>query len=75
MNLSFDGAKACMLQIEGGPGKTVGQDGKIADAFTARFDDDAQVILGARVSDDLGGRIRVVAVVSGLDERSNLSLV
>ena len=75
MNLSFDGAKACLLQIEGGPGMTVGQVGKIADAFTARFDDDAQVILGARVSDDLGGRIRVVSVVSGLDERSNLSLV
>ena len=74
-NLSFDGAKACLLQIEGGPGMTVGQVGKIADAFTARFDDDAQVILGARVSDDLGGRIRVVAVVSGLDESSNLSLV
>ena len=34
-----------------------------------------RLYLGARVSDDLGGRIRVVAVVSGLDESSNLSLV
>lgn len=74
-NLSFDGAKACLLQIEGGPGMTVGQVGLIADAFTARFDEDAQVILGARVSDDLQGRIRVVAVVAGLEEMSNLSLV
>ena len=40
-----------------------------------RFDEDAIVILGARVSDDLQGRIRVVAVVSGLEEKSNLSLV
>ncbi len=74
-NLSFDGAKACLLQLEGGPGLTVGQVGLIADAFTARFDEDAQVILGARVSDDLQGRIRVVAVVAGLEEMSNLSLV
>ena len=74
-NLSFDGAKACLLQIEGGPGMTVGQVGLIADAFTARFDEDAQVILGARVSKDLQGRIRVVAVVAGLEEKSNLSLV
>ena len=74
-NLSFDGAKACLLQIEGGPGMTVGQVGLIADAFTARFDEDAQVILGACVSDDLQGRIRVVAVVAGLEEMSNLSLV
>ena len=74
-NLSLDGAKACLLQIEGGPGMTVGQVGLIADAFTARFDENAQVILGARVSDDLQGQIRVVAVVSGLDETSGLSLV
>ncbi len=74
-NLSLDGAKACLLQIEGGPGMTVGQVGLIADAFTARFDENAQVILGARVSDDLQGQIRVVAVVSGLDETTGLSLV
>ena len=74
-NLSLDGAKACLLQIEGGPGMTVGQVGLIADAFTARFDEDAQVILGARVSEDLKGSIRVVAVVSGLDEKSDLSLI
>lgn len=74
-NLSLDGAKACLLQIEGGQGMTVGQVGLIADAFTARFDDDAQVILGARVSEDLQGSIRVVAVVSGLDDHSGFSLV
>ena len=73
-NLSFDGAKACLLQIEGGPGMTVGQVGSIADAFTSRFAEEAQVILGARVSDDLAGRIRVVAVVSGLEEVSEISI-
>ncbi len=73
-NLSFDGAKACLLQIEGGHGMTVGQVGAIADAFTSRFHEDAQVILGARVSEDLVGRIRVVAVVSGLDEVSQISI-
>ncbi len=74
-DMSFDGAQACLLQIEGGPGMTVGQVGSVADAFTARFDDDAQVILGARVSDDLHGIIRVVAVVSGLEEISDMSLI
>ncbi len=74
-NLSMEGAKACLLQIEGGPGMTVGQVGLIADAFTGKFDPDAQVILGARVSNDLQGRIRVVAVVSGLEEITELSIV
>ena len=35
--------------------------------FTSQFDENCQVILGARVSDRLIGRLRVVAVVSGLD--------
>jgi cell division protein FtsZ len=65
-SLKLDGAKGCLLQIEGGPGLTVGQVGEVADLFTSRLDDDAQVILGARVSEDLHDRMRVVAVVSGL---------
>ena len=73
-DMAMDGAKACLLQIEGGPGMTVGQVGKIADAFTTHMDQDAQVILGARTSDDLHGKIRVVAVVAGLEEISTSSL-
>lgn len=73
-NLALDGAKACLLQIEGGPGMTVGQVGRVADAFTATLDDDAQVILGARVSEDLQSRMRVVAVISGLDEGDSSTL-
>ena len=39
---------------------------KVADAFTRGLDENAQVIIGARHSDGLDGKIRVVAVVSGL---------
>lgn len=69
-DLSLAGAKACLIQIEGGPGMTVGQVGAVTNAFTEKLDDDAQVILGARVSEDLAGHMRVVAVVTGLDEVS-----
>jgi cell division GTPase FtsZ len=34
--------------------------------FTAALDVDAQVILGARVSDDLHDSIRVVTLLSGI---------
>ena len=45
---------------------TVAQVNSVADAFTRGLSDDSQVILGARMADDLDGRMRVVAVVSGL---------
>ena len=64
--LQVEGASGCLLQIEGGRRMTVAQVNSVADAFTRGFSDDSQVILGARMADELDGRMRVVAVVSGL---------
>lgn len=64
--LPVDGARGCLLQVEGGPYMTLKQVESVADAFTRGLSSDAQVIIGARVSPELGDRMRVVAVVSGL---------
>jgi cell division protein FtsZ len=64
--LEVMGASGCLLQLEGGRQMSIYQMEQVADAFTRGLTDDAQVILGARHSDDLDGRMRVVAVVSGL---------
>ena len=63
---SIDGAKGCMIQVEGGPDMTLGHLNMVSEAFVSTLDEDCQVILGARASDDLVGRLRLVAVVSGL---------
>jgi len=60
------GAKGCLLQIEGGTDMTISQVDELANLFTKKLDDDAQVILGARVSPDLAGQLRVVCVLSGI---------
>ncbi len=64
--ISVDGAKGCLIQVEGGPDMTLGHLNRVSEAFVATLDDDCQVILGARASDDMAGRLRLVAVVSGL---------
>ena len=64
--ISIDGAKGCMIQVEGGPDMTLGHLNMVSEAFVSTLDEDCQVILGARASDDLVGRLRIVAVVSGL---------
>ena len=66
--MNVAGAKGCLLQIEGGMGLTIGQVDEIATALTSAVDADAQVILGARVSPDLEGTIRIVMLLSGIDE-------
>ena len=65
--LDIDGARACLIQVEGGPGLTIGQVDAVANSFTRGLIEDAQVILGARVSEDLTGIVRVVAVMAGID--------
>jgi cell division protein FtsZ len=65
--LDVSGAKGCLIQIEGGQGMTIGQVETVASLFTAALDIDAQVILGARVSEDLHDTIRVVTLLSGIE--------
>ena len=64
--ISVDGAKGCLIQVEGGPDMTLGHLNRVSEAFVSTLDDDCQVILGARASEDMAGRLRLVAVVSGL---------
>jgi len=65
-DLSVDGAKGCWIQVEGGPDMTLYHLNQVTDEFVSRLDPDCQVLLGARASDEMVGRIRIVAVVSGL---------
>ena len=64
--ITADGAKACLIQVEGGPDMTLSHLNLVSEAFVSTLDPDCQVILGARASDDMAGRLRLVAVVSGL---------
>ena len=64
--LDVGGAKGCLIQIEGGLGMTLNQVDSVAQLFTEALDRDAQVILGARVSEDLANTMRVVTLLSGI---------
>jgi cell division protein FtsZ len=64
--MDVSGAKGCLIQVEGGLGMTIGQVTAVADLFTSAVDDDAQLIFGARVSEDLEDTIRVVTLLSGI---------
>ncbi|MEE3083009.1 MAG: hypothetical protein VX320_02830 [Candidatus Thermoplasmatota archaeon] len=69
--LAVGGAEGCLLQVEGGPHMTLKQVEAVANAFTDGLAENAQVIIGARVTPELGSRMRVVAVVSGLPRESS----
>ena len=70
--LAVEGAEGCLLQVEGGPHMTLKQVESVANAFTTGLCENAQVIIGARVTPELGSRMRVVAIVSGLARDSSV---
>ena len=65
-DIPVEGAKGCMIQVEGGPDMTLAHLTELTDSFVSSMDPDCQVIMGARVSDEMVGKLRLVAVVSGI---------
>ena len=64
--VDISGAKGCLIQVEGGPDMTLAHLNQLSESLVSSLHPDCQVILGARASDEMVGRLRLVAVVSGL---------
>ena len=65
--VEISGAKGCLIQVEGGPDMTLSHLNELTEEFISLLDDDCQVILGARASNEMTGKLRLVAVVSGIN--------
>ena len=64
--VDVSGAKGCLIQVEGGPDMTLSHLNQLSESLVSSLHPDCQVILGARASDEMVGRLRLVAVVSGI---------
>ena len=64
--VDVSGARGCLIQVEGGPDMTLAHLNQLSESLVSTLHPDCQVILGARASDEMVGRLRLVAVVSGL---------
>jgi len=66
MEVDYRGAKACLLHMTGGPDLTLKEAAAIAGALTQELDLKANVIWGARIRPDYEGRVRLVAIITGV---------
>ena len=65
--VEISGANGCLIKVEGGPDMTLSHLNELTEEFISLLDDDCQVILGARASNEMSGKLRLVAVVSGIN--------
>lgn len=66
LDINYEGAEGALIHVEGGPDMTLEEVAKIGDLVTEKFDQDANVIWGARVSDAMKGKICVMTIITGV---------
>jgi cell division protein FtsZ len=66
LDVDYRGARACLLHMTGGPDMTLKEAAAIAGALTQELDPRANVIWGARIRPEFAGKVRLMAIITGV---------
>ncbi len=69
LELSIDGAKGILFTITGGSSLGMHEVSEAAKIITSSADEDAKVIFGANIDEDLKDELRITVVATGFDSR------
>ncbi|MFW6311328.1 MAG: cell division protein FtsZ, partial [Nanoarchaeota archaeon] len=67
LDISYKGATGAIIHIHGGPDMTLDEVNRIGELVTESMDDDANVIWGARVSEEMKGKHAVMTIITGVE--------
>jgi len=66
LDISYEGSTGGLIHIEGGPDMTQEDDNKVGEHVTTSMDQDANVIWGARINEQMTGKICVMTIITGV---------
>ncbi|USN45655.1 MAG: cell division protein FtsZ [Candidatus Woesearchaeota archaeon] len=66
LDISYEGATGAIIHVHGGPDMTLDEISRIGELVTEAMDDDANVIWGARVTEDMKNKIAVMTIITGV---------
>ncbi|MFH1785378.1 MAG: cell division protein FtsZ [Candidatus Micrarchaeota archaeon] len=66
LDVNYEGAKGCLLHLEGGPDLSLGDAIKAGELITQSFDENASIKVGARVSPTMKDSLSVTAIITGV---------
>ena len=66
LDVDISGANGALINISGGSSMSLEEARKIVETITERLDEDARVIWGAQISEDLDKTIRTLLIVTGV---------
>ncbi|MBS3124975.1 cell division protein FtsZ [Candidatus Woesearchaeota archaeon] len=66
LDIQYEGATGALIHVSGGPDLTLDEINRVGQLVTECMDPDANVIWGARVSDDMKGKLLVMTIITGV---------
>ncbi len=66
LDISYKGATGALIHVTGGPDMTLEEIQKIGELVTEAMDQDANVIWGARIDDNMKGKLTVMTIITGV---------
>ena len=66
LDVDITGANGALINVAGGADMTLDEAKKVVETVSERLDEDANIIWGASISEDLGKTIRVMLIVTGV---------
>ncbi len=66
LDCDISGATGALINVSGGPDMTLNEARQVVEAVSSKLDEDARVIWGASIMDDLVGTIRTILIVTGV---------
>jgi len=66
LDISYKGATGALIHVIGGPDMTLDEINRVGELVTESLDDDANVIWGARIQEDMKGKLTVMTIITGV---------
>jgi len=66
LDVDISGAAGALINVAGGPDMTLDEARKVVETVSSKLDEDARVIWGAQISEDLQGSIRTILIITGV---------
>ncbi len=66
LDISYKGATGALIHIAGGPDMTLDEVTRVGELVTESMDQDANVIWGARISEEMKGQLTVMTIMTGV---------
>lgn len=66
LDVDITGANGALINVAGGPDLTLEESRRVVEAVSTKLDEDARIIWGAQIYEDLTGIVRVMLIVTGV---------